>query len=63
MLYKTLKERKFHQLNDNSSERGNPVQVNNITDIPGQEDNLSTEISCQNIKFYPERPRKANFTP
>ena len=50
-------------MNDNSSERDNPVQVNNITDIPGQEDILTTEISCQNIKFYPERPKKENFTP
>ena len=61
--YKILKERKFDQLNDNSSERDNPVQVNNITDIPNQEDILATEISCQNIQFYLERPKKANFTP
>ena len=59
----TLKERKFDQLNNNSSERDNPVQVNNITDIPNQEDILATEISCQNIQFYLERPKKANFTP
>ena len=63
MGYNALKERKFDQLNDNSSERDNPVQVNNITDIPSQEDILATEISCQNIQFYPERPKKANFTP
>ena len=61
--YNALKERKFDQLNDNSSERDNLFHVNNITDIPGQENILTTEISCQNIKFYPERPKKANFTP
>ena len=61
--YNALKERKFDQLNDNSSERDNLFQVNNITDIPGQENILTTEISCLNIKFYPERPKKANFTP
>ena len=61
--YKILKERKFDQLNNNSSEIDNPVQVNNITDIPRQEDILTIEISCQNIKFYPERPKKAFFTP
>ena len=54
---------KFEQLNDNSSERDNFFQVNNITDFHGQENILTTEISCQNIKFYPERPQKANFTP
>ena len=54
--YKTIKIRKFDQLNDNSSERDNSVQVNNIADIPGQEDILTSEISFQNIKFYLERP-------
>jgi hypothetical protein len=47
----------------NSSGRDNFFQVNNIIDIPGQETIFTTEISCQNVKFYHERPKKANFTP
>ena len=51
------------EFNDYSSGRDNFFQVNNISDIPGQENILTAEISCLNIKFYPERPKKANFTP